>query len=44
VPYNDYTYVVPFVVDSDKNIVLKTIYPSRKFHKMYGGKPNASNP
>jgi uncharacterized DUF497 family protein len=33
--YNGYTYVVPFVVDSEDNIVLKTIFPSRKYHKHY---------
>jgi uncharacterized DUF497 family protein len=38
IPYLDYTYVVPFVIDQDENIVLKTIFPSRKFHKLYGGK------
>jgi uncharacterized DUF497 family protein len=31
-----YTYIVPFVLDKDNNIVLKTIFPSRKFHKLYG--------
>ncbi len=36
VPYRKYTYVVPFVIDANDNIVLKTIFPSRKFHKMYG--------
>jgi uncharacterized DUF497 family protein len=38
VPYKDYTYVVPFVIDKDKNIVIKTVFPSRKYHKIYGGK------
>jgi hypothetical protein len=38
VPYQGYTYVVPFVVDDKQNIVLKTIFPSRKYHKLYGGK------
>ena len=37
IPYRNYTYVVPFIVD-DKNIVLKTVFPSRKYHKIYGGK------
>ncbi|MBM4170159.1 MAG: BrnT family toxin [Ignavibacteria bacterium] len=36
VKYKGYTYVVPFVIDAKKNIVLKTIFPSRKFHKLYG--------
>ena len=38
VPFLDYTYVVPFVIDEKQNIILKTIFPSRKFHKIYGGK------
>jgi hypothetical protein len=36
VDYHRHTHVVPFVVDSDENIVLKTAFPSRKFHKIYG--------
>ena len=38
IPYQNYTYVVPFIIDDDKNIVLKTAFPSRKYHKKYGGK------
>jgi uncharacterized DUF497 family protein len=38
VPWQDYTYVVPFVVDASRHIVLKTVFPSRKYHKQYGGK------
>ena len=38
IPYANYTYVVPFVIDDNKNIVLKTVFPSRKFDKIYGGK------
>jgi uncharacterized DUF497 family protein len=38
IPYQDYTYVIPFIIDNNKNIVLKTIFPSRKYHKIYGGK------
>jgi uncharacterized DUF497 family protein len=34
--YNEYTHIVPFVVDSDNNIVLKTAFPSRKFHRRFG--------
>jgi disulfide oxidoreductase YuzD len=34
---NDYTWVVPFVLREDDTIFLKTAYPSRKFHKRYGG-------
>jgi uncharacterized DUF497 family protein len=33
----NYTYVVPVIIDSNDNIILKTIFPSRKFHKIYGG-------
>ena len=40
--FKNYTYVVPFVIDKNQNIVLKTVFPSRKFHKVYGGK-NESN-
>jgi hypothetical protein len=36
IPYQGYTHVVPFVIDNENNIVLKTAYPSRKFHKLYG--------
>jgi len=38
VPFMDYTFVVPFVIDANQNIVLKTVFPSRKYHKIYGGK------
>jgi len=38
VPYHGYTYVVPFVVYAGNNLVLKTVFPSRKYHKTYGGK------
>jgi uncharacterized DUF497 family protein len=34
--YRGYTNVVPFVLDKKENIVLKTVFPSRKFHKLYG--------
>ncbi len=36
VRYHDYTHVVPFVIDEDENIVLKTVFPSRRFHHLYG--------
>lgn len=35
-PIQGYVHVVPFVIDKDSNIVLKTIFPSRKFNNMYG--------
>jgi len=38
VPYKGYTYVVPFGIDAGGNIVLKTIFPSRKFHRLYGAR------
>jgi hypothetical protein len=33
--YRDYIHVVPFVIDSDDNIIIKTVFPSRNFHKIY---------
>lgn len=35
-PIEGYTWVVPFVVD-EGTIVLKTAFPSRRFHRRYGG-------
>jgi uncharacterized DUF497 family protein len=37
---NNYIHVVPAVINKNDQIVLKTIFPSRKFHKIYGGKKN----
>ena len=37
VKLNNYIYAVPFVIDDQSNIVLKTAYPSRKLHKKYTG-------
>ena len=37
-PINGYVHVVPFVLDSDGNVVLKKAFPSRKFHRKLGGK------
>jgi len=42
IKYKEYTYVVPFIIDDEDNIVLKTVFPSRKFHKIYGGNKNES--
>jgi uncharacterized DUF497 family protein len=39
-PINGYIHAVPFVVDQENNVVLKTAFPSRKFHKKYGQKNN----
>ena len=36
--YRGYTHVVPFVIDNEDNIVLKTILSSRKLHKLCGEK------
>jgi uncharacterized DUF497 family protein len=33
---NDYIYAVPFMIDENENIILKTAYPSRKFNRKYG--------
>ena len=43
IPMKGYIHVVPFVIDKDDNIVLKTIYPSRKFHKLYWRNHNEKN-
>ncbi len=32
---HDYTWIVPFIIDENDNIVLKTAYQSRKYHKKY---------
>ena len=32
---DNYIYAVPFLFDENKNIFLKTIYPSRKLNKKY---------
>ena len=34
----DYMYAVPFILDKESNIILKTAYPSRKLNKIYRGK------
>ncbi|MCL2209605.1 MAG: hypothetical protein FWC19_09600 [Treponema sp.] len=38
ISFQGYTYAVPFIFDVNENIVLKTVFPSRKYHKIYGGK------
>jgi hypothetical protein len=35
-PYHGYTHVVPFVIGENGTIILKTVFPSRKFHQLYG--------
>lgn len=37
VKINNYTYSVPFIIDEQSNIILKTAFPSRKLHKKYMG-------
>ena len=41
-PIKGYTYAVPFLLDEENNIVLKTAFPSRKFHKKYGQRNHES--
>lgn len=38
IPINGYIHVVPFVLDEENNFVLKTVFSSRKFHKLLGGR------
>ena len=33
--YKNYIHVVPFVIDDAENVVVKTVFPSRYFHKIY---------
>ena len=33
--YRNYIHAVPFVVDEDDNIIIKTVFPSRNFNKIY---------
>lgn len=35
---NNYTWIVPFLINDKDEIVLKTAFPSRKYHKKYGGR------
>lgn len=37
ISYKNYIHVVPNIIDKNKNIILKTVYASRKFNKIYGG-------
>jgi uncharacterized DUF497 family protein len=34
---HNYIHVVPAVINADGEITLKTIFPSRKYEKIYGG-------
>lgn len=40
IPIHEYIHAVPFIIDAQYNIVLKTAFPSRKFHTLYRTKPN----
>lgn len=37
VKLNDYIHSVPFIIDDQSNIVLKTAYPIRKLNTKYKG-------
>ena len=37
VELNNYLYSVPFIIDDQSNIILKTAFPSRKLFKQYMG-------
>lgn len=37
VKLNNYIYSVPFIIDGQSNIILKTAFPSRKLYKKYMG-------
>ena len=37
VKYNGYIHAVPFVLNAEGGIIIKTAYPSRKYNKKYGG-------
>ncbi|MBM4323803.1 MAG: toxin [Deltaproteobacteria bacterium] len=39
----NYIWAVPFMVEEDKSIFLKTAYPSRKLFKRYGGSYEKKN-
>jgi len=33
--YRGYIHVVPFIIDKNNNIIIKTVFPSRSFHSIY---------
>jgi len=37
IKFNNYIYSVPFILDSQLNIILKTAFSSRKLNKKYMG-------
>ena len=42
IPIHGYIHAVPFVIDDEQNIVLKTVFSSRKFNRPYGEESNES--
>jgi len=34
----EYIHLVPFLVNENEEIILKTVFPSRKFHRKYEGR------
>ena len=43
VHFRGYIWVVPFVVEKDDSIFLKTAYPSRKMNARFGGSHEAKD-
>jgi hypothetical protein len=41
--FRKYIWVVPFVVEDDESIFLKTAYPSRKMNARFGGPDEAKS-
>ena len=35
IKFNKYVWAVPFLIDNENNIILKTAFPSRKLMKLY---------
>ena len=33
--YKGYIHGVPFIIDKNDDIIIKTVFPSRNFHKIY---------
>jgi hypothetical protein len=41
--FRDYIWVVPFVLEKDDSVFLKTAYPSRKMNARFGGPREAKD-
>jgi hypothetical protein len=41
--FQEYIWVVPFVIEDDESIFLKTAYPSRKMNARFGGPGEAKS-